>query len=493
MDSPVEACPLCNEPASLVARVCPHCRSSIVVAVRLRGPLTDARERYRLARALSALGASAPPLAAAQAAFAAGSAFLVGVPRSTAREAAEILAAHAQEAVVDVTLPGAAAASAAPATRSPAPPHRGIVIAAAVVMAIVAAAGVIRLPRSSGPQGSAPAGLTSAEIAQRALASAVSLRCPDSVGSGFFVAPDLVMTNAHVLCDGSQALRVTFADGRQASGTPLRSDAGLDLALVQVAGGRGVPLPLGDAGTLKVGDHIVMIGSPVGIDFTVHQGSVSSLSHNDLGLAYIQVDATVNPGNSGGPLIDEGGRVVGVVSLKQRNAEGIGYALPINYAYNGRAPLVASPLKSPSIGFARMAGAAQTKDQAEAQQLAAQGQRPGVVAAAVRGSAILVQVVWPAPSSPSPLVLSFDLRSNTGDPLCTLEGEVEQWQKLEAQGGGSVLPPRMKAWLDRHGFASDLYVGVVALGWSQCPQDRFAPGMSLEMRGADPDAARIVF
>src|SRR6185503_6369190 len=85
-------------------------------------------------------------------------------------------------------------------------------------------------------------------------------------------------------------------------------------------------LPLGDVEDVALGDRVMMIGSPMGLEFTVHEGLVSHLGRVAQGVAFIQLDAKVNPGNSGGPIIDEQGRVVGVVTLKQAQAEGIGLA-----------------------------------------------------------------------------------------------------------------------------------------------------------------------
>ena len=183
-----------------------------------------------------------------------------------------------------------------------------------------------------------PAGLSTKEIAARALPSTVSIRCPNSVGSGFFVTSELVLTNAHVLCT-SGIIDVVRSDGKKHVGTAVQSDAHLDLAVVQVPGASATPLPLGDAGLLAVGEQVVVIGSPMGFEFTVHGGSISNLSRSVFGLSYLQVEAKVNPGNSGGPVLNDQGQVVGVVSLKYAEAEGIGLALPINYAWSGGAPL----------------------------------------------------------------------------------------------------------------------------------------------------------
>jgi serine protease Do len=197
------------------------------------------------------------------------------------------------------------------------------------------------VPSTPAPEAPPPAAppapivpLSSRELAKRSLPGTVSLHCADSLGSGFFVEPDLVLTNAHVLCPMGEKIQVVTADGRRLTGETVHSSQAVDLALVRVAGARATALPLGDVGNLALGDRVMMIGSPVGLEFTVHEGSVSHMGRVVQGVAFIQLDAKVNPGNSGGPIIDEQGRVVGVVTLKQAQAEGIGLALPINYAYS---------------------------------------------------------------------------------------------------------------------------------------------------------------
>ena len=178
---------------------------------------------------------------------------------------------------------------------------------------------VPRTPAPAAPPTVAPPAtlvpLSSRELARQSLPATVSLRCNDSIGSGFFVEPDLVLTNAHVLCPMGEKMQVVLPDGRQLVGETVRSSAAVDLALIRVAGARAKPLPLGDVGDLALGDRVMVIGNPVGLDFTVHEGSVSHMGRVVQGVAYIQLDAKINPGNSGGPVIDGQGRVVGLVTL----------------------------------------------------------------------------------------------------------------------------------------------------------------------------------
>ena len=113
-----------------------------------------------------------------------------------------------------------------------------------------------------------------------------------------------------------ELIRVILPDGRELPGQSATTNERLDVALVRTTAPGVRPLPLGDAGTLKVGYRIVVIGSPVGLQFSLAEGTVSNLSRTVLGVSYIQLDAKINPGNSGGPVLDGQGRVVGIVSLK---------------------------------------------------------------------------------------------------------------------------------------------------------------------------------
>jgi serine protease Do len=105
------------------------------------------------------------------------------------------------------------------------------------------------------------------------------------------VAPDLVVTNAHVLCPGGEAIEVTLSNERKLIGQVVRSDEDVDLGLVRVTGAGATPLPLGDVADLAVGDKVMIIGSPVGLDFTVQEGSISSLQRSAFGVALVQLDA----------------------------------------------------------------------------------------------------------------------------------------------------------------------------------------------------------
>ncbi|KAG5186673.1 trypsin-like cysteine/serine peptidase domain-containing protein [Tribonema minus] len=162
-------------------------------------------------------------------------------------------------------------------------------------------------------------------------------------GSGvIFSADGLVLTNAHVV-NGANKVTVTLTDGRKLLATVKGADELTDLAVLKIEGeGENIPFPvaqLGDSEELSVGDWVIAVGNPVGLDSTVTLGIVSSLKRSsqevgipDRKVTFIQTDAAINPGNSGGALVNERGEVVGINTAIRAYAEGIGFAIPVNKA-----------------------------------------------------------------------------------------------------------------------------------------------------------------
>jgi S1-C subfamily serine protease len=156
------------------------------------------------------------------------------------------------------------------------------------------------------------------------------------VGSGVIIDKDgQILTNAHVV-DGAASLTVTLDSGTKSTARILGLDPVLDIALLRVD--NGAPLPaarLGDSSAVKVGEEVVAIGNPIGLDQTMTRGIVSGLNRLLPGVSdepMIQTDAPINPGNSGGPLVDRCGMVVGINTLISEDAQSIGFAVPINAA-----------------------------------------------------------------------------------------------------------------------------------------------------------------
>jgi S1-C subfamily serine protease len=162
-------------------------------------------------------------------------------------------------------------------------------------------------------------------------------------GSGIVVSADgLVLTNNHVVA-GSDSLDVTLADGRDVPASVVSTDPQHDLAIIRVSASGLAPARFGDSDHLTVGQLAVAIGSPLGtFTDTVTQGIISGLDRSiDVSdgsrggehlRGLIQTDAAINPGNSGGPLLDATGSVVGVITAEASNAQGVGFAIPMNQA-----------------------------------------------------------------------------------------------------------------------------------------------------------------
>ncbi len=168
-------------------------------------------------------------------------------------------------------------------------------------------------------------------------------------GSGFVIdSSGIILTNAHVV-DRADRVTVTLKDGRNLEGEVRGVDEVTDLAVVtiNVSAGDLPTAALGDSGQVQVGDWAIAVGNPLGLDNTVTLGIVSTLNRSsamvgipDKRLDFIQTDAAINPGNSGGPLLNAQGEVIGINTAIRANANGIGFAIPINKAKEISAQLI---------------------------------------------------------------------------------------------------------------------------------------------------------
>jgi serine protease DegS len=163
-------------------------------------------------------------------------------------------------------------------------------------------------------------------------------RVERSLGSGVIVdAAGTIVTNQHVI-SGADSIMVQLADGRIAEAAIVGQDPDTDIAILDLSIGNLPIMPLGRSDTLRVGDIVLAIGNPYGLSQTVTQGIVSATGRGQLGLAtfenFIQTDAAINLGNSGGALIDAHGDLVGintaVLNRTYGGPEGIGFAIPVN-------------------------------------------------------------------------------------------------------------------------------------------------------------------
>lgn len=221
---------------------------------------------------------------------------------------------------------------------------------------------------------SVPANGTIADVAAAVQPAVVQLNVTSAegqgTGSGFVIDSDgYIITNNHVAGSANKdGITVVFADGSQAKGTLVGANAGYDLAVVKVDKSGLPKVTLGKSAGLRVGDAVIALGSPLGLQGTVTSGIVSALNRpvtaggtgEESFINAIQTDAAINPGNSGGPLVDGNGAVVGVNSAiasmgaaagEQAGSIGLGFSIPIDTAKRIADEIVKTgSAKTPVIG-----------------------------------------------------------------------------------------------------------------------------------------------
>ena len=184
-------------------------------------------------------------------------------------------------------------------------------------------------------------------------------------GSGFLISADgLVLTNAHVV-DGAKEVTVKLSDHREFKAKVLGADRSSDIAVLKIQGRDFPTVRIGDSDQLGVGDYVLAIGEPFGLEETATAGIVSAKGRSLPGDGYvpfIQTDAAVNPGNSGGPLFDSTGAVVGINAQIYSNSggyQGVSFAIPINLAVQVKDQIV----KTGKVAHSRLGVEVQTLDQ----------------------------------------------------------------------------------------------------------------------------------
>ena len=160
--------------------------------------------------------------------------------------------------------------------------------------------------------------------------SVVTIRNSMSMGSGFIVHPSgYIISNEHVV-GSNKEVKVAFADGKTLPGEVLVADSVRDIAIIKVPRVNLPVVTLGDSSSVEPGETVIAVGHPMGMENTITRGIVSANNRPHRGKKYIQIDAALNPGNSGGPVIDGDGNVIGVSVMTMGFAESIGFAIPIN-------------------------------------------------------------------------------------------------------------------------------------------------------------------
>jgi hypothetical protein len=171
------------------------------------------------------------------------------------------------------------------------------------------------------------------EIVSEAEAAVALIETSAGRGTGFFIGPDMVLTNVHVVASQS-SITVRLNGGAAISARIERQLPEVDIALLRTSTPhpRRAALEMGTAAGVRSGQEVIAIGSPLGLQNTVTRGIVSAV-RNANGVVLIQTDAAINPGNSGGPLLDRNGRVIGITTLRLGGvAQSLGFAVAINHA-----------------------------------------------------------------------------------------------------------------------------------------------------------------
>ncbi|MFH1787323.1 MAG: trypsin-like peptidase domain-containing protein [archaeon] len=169
-------------------------------------------------------------------------------------------------------------------------------------------------------------------IAKEAVKSVVTIRTNVGQGTGFIITEEgYIVTNAHVLSGGIKINAITYEQETK-NAEFIGYDGNLDIALLKISGNYQ-ELELANSDQIRIGEKVIAIGNPLGLQFSISEGIVSAVNRPGINeiKAYIQTDAALNPGNSGGPLINKQGKVIGINNFKVGGGESLGFALESNY------------------------------------------------------------------------------------------------------------------------------------------------------------------
>jgi serine protease Do len=301
------------------------------------------------------------------------------------------------------------------------------------------------------------------------LALALLLSSGSGLGSGVIIDPSgVALTNAHVV-DGANQVEVTMLDGTKYQAKIVGVDKRTDLAVLRLdANGKKFPfLPLGDSNAVQVGDWVLAVGSPFGLQATVTSGIVSAKARQ-IGAGpyddFLQTDAAINPGNSGGPLVNMRGEVIGINTAIVRGGSGIGFAIPANMAKRVSAQL----LEHGKVTRGWLGVVLQPLTPDLAASFGAESQK-----------GVLVSEV--TPDSPA---ARAGLKS--GDIVLEVDGRTVDSPGDVARAVGLAAPGRktkLTLWRDTAKTTVDVVLG-------EAPGERLASRLGFEVRPLTPELAR---
>ena len=325
----IHVCQSCGYEIMLKAKTCHNCSASLLVSVTLESPVSDLRRQYHLAREISKL---LPDTSFAGIKKSISSPKLPSLTHLLRNDAQAIQQLFEREGIIskigtDKNI----------VEKRLNLPSKAIKSAAVVVALIFLAAVYFFFIREDAP-------VSGRALADKAVSATVMVHCNNQSGTGFFISASQIVTNAHVLCTNYNDLHVITSNNEKLFVNVIDVDKRVDLAMLSTKEKTSHDfLPLADASKVKRGDSVYIIGNPVGMDFSFAKGVISHHNRYFFKNTYIQIDGNVNPGNSGGPVLNEKGEVVGVITLKLMTGDGIALAIPSNYIFDYNFTNVASP------------------------------------------------------------------------------------------------------------------------------------------------------
>ncbi len=281
-------------------------------------------------------------------------------------------------------------------------------------------------------------------------------RIERGTGSGFILSENgEVLTNAHVV-QGSRQVKVTLKDGQVLDGQVLGVDEMTDVAIVKVEAKNLPTVVLGQAERLNPGEWAIAIGNPLGLDNTVTVGIISALGRSstevgvpDKRVRFIQTDAAINPGNSGGPLLNANGEVIGINTAIRADAQGLGFAIPIETAQRvAQQLLTTGKAEHPYLGIHMVTLSPQLKK--ELNQATQEGDSPPFVVTEEKG-VLVIRVVANSPAEKAGFRAGDIILSVGNQPIKTATDVQEQ---VEISQIGTTLPVKVR----RKGKIQDISV-----------------------------------
>lgn len=288
-------------------------------------------------------------------------------------------------------------------------------------------------------------------------------------GSGFIISADgLILTNAHVV-RGARDVTVKLSDRREYRAKVLGADSATDVAVLKVDAQNLPVVALGDPKQVQVGDAVLAIGAPFGFEQSATQGIVSAKGRSlpgDSMVPFIQTDAAVNPGNSGGPLFDANGRVIGINSqIYSRNGgfQGLAFAIPINVALNIKGQIVANG----KVEHARLGVTLQDLNQGLAESFGLKSPDGAIVSGVAPGSA------------------AAKAQLKAGDVITKIDGEAVRTSGDVSSRIGLSKPGqkvKLSVWRDKSNVDVEVALGTADRGARQAATEAPKGRLGLALR-----------